>query len=341
MKENESIALRPTQAENMSMSLKQVTDRVNMVHSILEKVMKNGTHFGTVPGCGSRKVLFKPGADLLAMTFRLVPSFAVETTNLPNDHREFSVTCKMSAPDGSLLGQGVGSASTMEKKYRYRRSEFNEKIENEDIADVYNTVLKMAKKRAHIDATLTVTGAADIFTQDIIDGGDDAAGSEAPIGEPKAKAKAAAGVPDGCQSSVGVLEEVGIKTGNGAKGPWTKYGLKVNGEFYSTFSADIGKLAESMKGSEVQVAWVLDGKYKTAKAVSLIAGGSQGASGDAGGGSDQSGVVAELLAYADGFPKMFAKGCEHVKIAANDWQTAPEEALVRLLSWLNTESSRQ
>ena len=41
------------------------------------------------------------------------------------------------------------------------------RVENEDIADVYNTVLKMAKKRAHIDAMLTATAASDIFTQDL------------------------------------------------------------------------------------------------------------------------------------------------------------------------------
>lgn len=43
------------------------------------------------------------------------------------------------------------------------------KIENPDITDVFNTVLKMAKKRALVDATLTVTAASDIFTQDIED----------------------------------------------------------------------------------------------------------------------------------------------------------------------------
>ena len=36
-----------------------------------------------------------------------------------------------------------------------------------NVADVANTVLKMAKKRAMVDGILTVTGASDIFTQDI------------------------------------------------------------------------------------------------------------------------------------------------------------------------------
>ena len=45
----------------------------------------------------------------------------------------------------------------------------SEKVENPDIADVYNTVLKMAKKRAHVDAILTALAASDIFTQDMED----------------------------------------------------------------------------------------------------------------------------------------------------------------------------
>lgn len=43
------------------------------------------------------------------------------------------------------------------------------KAENTDLADVWNTTLKMAKKRAHVDATITATACSDIFTQDLED----------------------------------------------------------------------------------------------------------------------------------------------------------------------------
>lgn len=64
------------------------------------------------------------------------------------------------------------------------------RVENPDIADAYNTVLKMAKKRSLNDAIITTTGISDMVTQDLDD--DDvvrAAGidSEAPA-KPKAKA---------------------------------------------------------------------------------------------------------------------------------------------------------
>lgn len=43
------------------------------------------------------------------------------------------------------------------------------KTENENIADTYNTVRKIAKKRSYVDGTLTVTGCSDFFTQDLED----------------------------------------------------------------------------------------------------------------------------------------------------------------------------
>jgi len=46
------------------------------------------------------------------------------------------------------------------------------RIENDDIATLKNTILKMAKKRAKVDATLSATRSSGIFTQDMEDIGD-------------------------------------------------------------------------------------------------------------------------------------------------------------------------
>lgn len=43
------------------------------------------------------------------------------------------------------------------------------RVENPDIADTKNTILKMAKKRAFIDAIITATRSSGIFTQDVED----------------------------------------------------------------------------------------------------------------------------------------------------------------------------
>lgn len=43
-------------------------------------------------------------------------------------------------------------------------------IENPELPDLWNTVVKMAQKRARVDAVLAVTGASALFTQDVEDG---------------------------------------------------------------------------------------------------------------------------------------------------------------------------
>jgi hypothetical protein len=44
-----------------------------------------------------------------------------------------------------------------------------DRVENPDPADVWNTCLKIAKKRAHVDAVMTALSVSDIFTQDLGD----------------------------------------------------------------------------------------------------------------------------------------------------------------------------
>lgn len=56
-----------------------------------------------------------------------------------------------------------------------------DKVEHDSPADFFNTVLKMAKKRAFVDATITATAASDIFTQDV----GDAEGDDTPEQPPK------------------------------------------------------------------------------------------------------------------------------------------------------------
>jgi len=61
-----------------------------------------------------------------------------------------------------------------------------ERVPNPDLADQWNTVVKMAVKRAKIDATLGATGASALFTQDI---GDDAVPDDDDLGFEGAQSK--------------------------------------------------------------------------------------------------------------------------------------------------------
>lgn len=64
-------------------------------------------------------------------------------------------------------GQKFGTKKNDDGQWRI--STYGERVENDCIADVYNTCLKMAAKRALVSAVLTVTGASAVFTQDVED----------------------------------------------------------------------------------------------------------------------------------------------------------------------------
>lgn len=199
------------------LGVQDILAQVRLIQEVMKAVMEDGVHYGKIPGCGDKPTLLQPGAQKLLMTFRLAPEYVIEEKEVERGHREYRVQCSLkSIQSQSFVGQGVGSCSTMEGKFRYRVApkkatekmvpkEYwdtwktdpakaqlllggkgfskmkdengawviaegsTEKVEHDNPADYYNTVLKMAKKRALVDATITATAASDIFTQDIED----------------------------------------------------------------------------------------------------------------------------------------------------------------------------
>lgn len=199
---------------NLPATAKEITDQVQLIQEVMRDVMKEDVHFGTVPGCGDKKVLLKPGAEKLGLTFRLAVSIDSQYVEHDKGHRTYTTIVRLTSFGGRVVGEGVGVASTLETKYRYRgqqvkmtdrvvpreywdlkksdakaaqkliggtgfttkKNEDNvwviaeqtgERIEHPDPADYYNTVAKMSKKRAHVDATITTLAASDIFDQDL------------------------------------------------------------------------------------------------------------------------------------------------------------------------------
>ncbi len=89
-----------------------IVKQVELVHEVLRAVMRPGEHYGKIPGCGDKFVLFQPGAQKLAMTFRLRPCYDVQIRQLPGGHREYEVCCSLlHIPTGEACGQGWGSTS--------------------------------------------------------------------------------------------------------------------------------------------------------------------------------------------------------------------------------------
>jgi len=189
--------------EEHAMTVNDVVGQVQLIQHIMKEVMKEGEHFGEAFPGSDKPSLLKPGAEKLNMTFRLAPKYEIQRYDLPGGHREYEITCNLySLEGGNFVGSGIGSCNTMEDKYRFRSentgkpvpkeywqnrdpaliggTQFKvrkkekqwfifEEVEYDRPQNYYNTVKKMAKKRAFVDAILTVTAASDIFTQDIED----------------------------------------------------------------------------------------------------------------------------------------------------------------------------
>lgn len=174
-----------------SLTAAHVRAQVNLIQDVMRSVMFDGTHYGKIPGTQSVS-LYKAGAEKLMATFRLCAKPEVEDLSRDGEIH-YRVTVNLLSASGQFLGAGIGECSSREDKYAWRamicQEEFDATPENRrrikfskyqgrveqkkqirtNPSDVANTILKMAKKRAQVDAVITVTAASDIFTQDIED----------------------------------------------------------------------------------------------------------------------------------------------------------------------------
>ena len=106
--------------DEYAMSADRLLKQVQLIQEVMAKVMKVDEHYGTIPGT-KKPSLWKPGAEKIGTTFRLAPSYQITRSDLPGGHREYEIVCTLThIPTGQIIGQGVGSCSTMEGKYRFR-----------------------------------------------------------------------------------------------------------------------------------------------------------------------------------------------------------------------------
>ncbi len=101
-------------------------DRYNSFAEFVKKIMKKDQDYGEIPGT-NKPTLLKAGAEKLGAFFGVRPIFVIqESVNdwTGKDHggepfffREYK--CQ-GFRNGELIGEGVGSCNSWEKKYRYR-----------------------------------------------------------------------------------------------------------------------------------------------------------------------------------------------------------------------------
>lgn len=104
-----------------------------------------------INGHFSKPTLFKPGAEKFTSLFHLRAEYAKDTDSWEmagSPNGLFCYVCRLIDPYGNLAGEGRGSCTVESKK------------------GDENTAMKIAEKRAKIDAVLSTGALSDFFTQD-------------------------------------------------------------------------------------------------------------------------------------------------------------------------------
>ena len=153
-------------ADKAITALENHLGEINALNDFLKQKLTKDQDWSAYAFGGSkpRPTLLKGGAEKVAKLIGV--NQVTFEVNIQSDGATFavSVICNMASPTASC--QGVGYANALESKWA--------KYDNNAKAyliqpNTFNTVLKIAKKRAYVDCVLTMAGLSGYFTQDLED----------------------------------------------------------------------------------------------------------------------------------------------------------------------------
>lgn len=184
--------------QELQLRLSQMGQKLDLLQSFFRQVMKPGVDYGIIPGT-ERPTLLKPGAEKMAEFYGYSITVRDLRETIDRDtgyYRAIVTVALVNKRTGAIVAEGVGEANTMESRYRIRwvpefklpsgidvstlqyetrkrrdgKGQFKVyRVINDDPWSLWNTVLKMSKKRAMIDAILSATRSSGLFTQDLED----------------------------------------------------------------------------------------------------------------------------------------------------------------------------
>lgn len=144
-------------------TINEARERIALLECYVAELMEPEVDYGYIPEY-DKPTLFKPGAEKLCDIFGF--STQVEVTHRVEDPDKGLLLYEVKVIiinklTGFIEAEGIGSCNSREKRYM-----------DTDPLLFANTILKIAKKRAFIDAVLSATHSSGLFTQDIEDFGD-------------------------------------------------------------------------------------------------------------------------------------------------------------------------
>lgn len=174
--------------DEMDISLvKKTMDKIAAFQAVVQQTLRREHDYGIIPGT-LKPTLLKPGGEKICMMLGVNPEYEMMDHVQDYERGFFAYIIRCTLKKGTKnVAQGLGNCNSYEKKYRWINSDYipagiesekvrqfidkygrlRYKIPNPDPWDLSNTILKIAKKRAFIDAVLQVASLSEIFTQDI------------------------------------------------------------------------------------------------------------------------------------------------------------------------------
>ena len=156
--------------------------------------LRQGQDYGVIPGT-DKPTLLKAGAEKIVGLLGLDDDYEVigQIEDWDKGLFSYTVRCILTDLGSGARRTGLGECNSMEAKYRWRWLWPNDmkqsgldptglltrtvntrngrvmqyRVPNDDPYSLKNTILKMAKKRALVDAALSAGRLSDIFTQDL------------------------------------------------------------------------------------------------------------------------------------------------------------------------------
>lgn len=170
-------------------SIIKTKQSIALLQGMVKDLLIRGTDYGRIPGT-PQDSLWDPGASNIIGAFNCFPG---ERRILKfEDNAEKIVVCVevpiISRETGMVATTGIGAASTLELKYKYRwvpnplefgyneesmktlktKTEGNKilfRIPNREHSELLNTIVKMSSKRAEVDAAESLPGVASVLRQ--------------------------------------------------------------------------------------------------------------------------------------------------------------------------------
>lgn len=142
----------------LAITLEEAKERINLLKQFVKELMVAGEDYGVIEGY-QKPTLLKPGAEKLCDIFGFSKQVKIinRIENWEKGIFAYDVMVTLiNKQSGHVESEGIGSCNSKERSFV-----------GQDPFSITNTLVKMAKKRALIDAVLSATRASGLFTQDI------------------------------------------------------------------------------------------------------------------------------------------------------------------------------